>query len=73
MNETTFLGDTHRDQVWRSTLSGALYRWDERIGWESQVTLGGVSEYRPVKAGVVSTRWYAHAGEKFTEVNDDPS
>lgn len=67
MPELQKLGEEERDRVWQSSLTGALFRFND--GWERQATIGGVTEWRPLRAG---TRYtgdvYARGGEKFVEV-----
>lgn len=64
---TRVLGDAERNRVWRSTLTGALLRWNE--GWERYSAIGGVSDWRPVRPGVISTDpIHARPREEFVQV-----
>lgn len=65
MNETTFLDVDHRDRLWRSSLSGATYRWDEVEGWQVETK---VADFHPVRPGVMSASVYARSSEKFEEL-----
>lgn len=66
MSELTALTEAERDRVWRSTLTDALIRYDD--GWQRQISIGGVSEWRPYRAGTVYVGdVYARPGEKFVE------
>jgi hypothetical protein len=61
------LTEAERDRVWQSTLTGALFRFSD--GWQRSMDIGGVTEWRPYRAGTVYVGdVYARAGEKFTEV-----
>jgi hypothetical protein len=72
VNETTVLSESHRDRVWRSTLTGSTYRWNEKAGWELEMArYTGEGMFRPVRAGVVTETVYAHAQEKFVEVPNE--
>lgn len=66
MTDLQKLGEAERDRVWRSSLTGALFRWNE--GWERYADIGGVSAWRPIRAG---TRYvgdvHARSGETFAE------
>ncbi len=64
----TTLGESARGQVWKSTLTGALYRWqgDENVHgavmWEVKNT---VADWHPVNVFRNVTIVYAQAGERF--------
>jgi len=67
VSDLQVLTEAERDRVWRSTLTDALIRWQD--GWQRQIPIGGVSEWRPLRAGTVYVGdVYARPGEKFVEV-----
>ena len=66
MTERYVLTEAERNRVWRSSLTDALIRWED--GWQRQIPIGGVSEWRPYRAGTVYVGdVYARPGEKFVE------
>ncbi len=67
--EVTVLDEAERDRVWQSTLTSAQFRWVPTQGWQRKATLGGVTEWRPLRAGVITvTPVYARTAERFVEV-----
>jgi hypothetical protein len=60
------LGEAQRGQVWRSSLSGALYRWNGQC-WQFQPE-GQDDWHTPFDEPV---EMYARAGEDFEEVAVD--
>lgn len=59
------LGPRERGRVWRSSLTGAQFRWVEPT-WE--VLFDSVAGWHPLRAGQEVGSVYTHAGERFTEV-----
>jgi hypothetical protein len=67
VNETTFLGEEHRESTWMSTLTGAVYRWDD--GWQVKTEVADWHSVMLAKPGVSPLGTvYARSGEKFEEV-----
>lgn len=60
----TVLGESARDKIWVSTLTGARYRWGAGQ-WE--VATEVAPDWHPVKSYRTITTVYSQAGEKFVE------
>lgn len=68
----TQLDATDIDKVWRSTLTGALFRWNEGwASWERYQDIGGKSLWRPVKPGIPVNVVFARPGEEFVPVAEE--
>lgn len=64
----TVLGAEQKDDMWISSLTGTVFRYDPTLGWEGYRDIGGATDWYPVRAGVVTETVYAHTGEDFREV-----
>ena len=62
----TQLGVAERSSLWKSSLNGAEYRWDDAEGW--QVKFPAAPEWHSVKSGRKFATLFSYAGEKFVEV-----
>jgi|688.fasta_scaffold20012_7 hypothetical protein len=62
----TQLGVNERDRLWKSTLNGAEYRWDDLDGW--QVRFSVAPDWHPVRSMRRFATLFSYAGEKFVEV-----
>lgn len=62
--ERTQLGTAERNRIWKSTMTGAEYRWGENGGWE--VRFDAAPEWHSVRSGRNVGTLFSQAGEKFT-------
>lgn len=65
--QRTTLGVGQQHLIWKSTLTGAQYRWANDT-WEMRFKQA--PDWHSVKAGAVVFTVYAQAGERFLEVLD---
>lgn len=69
-DQVRVLGQAQRAVQWRSTLTGAIYRWDEMVGWQFRRVVPGGAWYAVRLIGSSAEDVHAYAGEKFEEFVD---
>ena len=67
---TPELDEAERDRQWRSTLTGAQYRWDDTKGWEVKTA---AADWHPTYQGqqLPHRKVVGYSAEQFEEVIPD--